>query len=42
MLQRLPVALAQVKPRNNSEILLSKIRQVVFLCINKKMQKSIK
>ena len=30
MLQRLPIALAQVKARNNSEILLNKIRQIVY------------
>ena len=30
MLQRLPVALAQVKPGNNSENLLNEIRQIVY------------
>ena len=30
MLQRLPIALAQVKARNNSENLLNKIRQTVY------------
>ena len=30
MLQRLPVALAQVKPRNSSESLLNEIRQIVY------------
>ena len=30
ILQRLPIALAQVKVRNNSESLLNKIRQVVY------------
>ena len=30
MLQRLPVALAQVKPGNNSENLLIEIRQIVY------------
>ena len=30
MLQRLPVALAQVKAGNNSENLLNEIRQVVY------------
>ena len=30
MLQRLPIALAQVKAGNNSESLLNKIRQIVF------------
>ena len=30
MLQRLPIALAQVKVGNNSENLLNKIRQIVY------------
>ena len=30
MLQRLPIVLAQVKARNNSESLLNKIRQIVY------------
>ena len=30
MLQRLPVALAQVKANNNSESLLNEIRQIVY------------
>ena len=30
MLQRLPIALAQVKAGNNSECLLSEIRQIVY------------
>ena len=30
MLQRLPIALAQVKTGNNSESLLNKIRQIVY------------
>ena len=30
MLQRLPIALAQVKPGNNSESLLSEMRQIVY------------
>ena len=40
MLQRLPIASAQVKPVNNSESLLNEIRQIVYslyqskLCIN--------
>ena len=29
-LQRLPIALAQLKSRNNSEILLNEIRQIVY------------
>ena len=40
VLQKLPVALAQVKAGNNSERLLSEIRQIVFLCIN--LNKSLK
>ena len=30
MLQRLPIALAQVKSGNNSENLLNKIRQIIY------------
>ena len=30
MLQRLPIALVQVKAGNNSEILLNEIRQIVY------------
>ena len=30
MLQRLPIALAQIKADNNSESLLNEIRQVVY------------
>ena len=30
MLQRLPIALAQVKARNNSESLLTEIREIVY------------
>ena len=30
MVQRLPIALAQVKARSNSESLLNKIRQIVY------------
>ena len=30
MLQRLPIALAQVKPGNNSESLLNEMRQIVY------------
>ena len=29
MLQRLPIALVQIKPGNNSETLLNEIRQIV-------------
>ena len=34
MLQRLPIALAQVKAGNNSENLLNEIRQMFILCIS--------
>ena len=30
MLQRLPIALAQIKTGNNSESLLNKIRQIIY------------
>ena len=30
MLQRLPIALAQVKAGNNSENLLNKVRQIIY------------
>ena len=36
MLERLPIALAQVKVGNNSENLLHEIRQIVFHYINQK------
>ena len=37
MLQRLSIALAQMKAGNNSEILLNEIRQIVYsLCIDQK------
>ena len=36
MLQRLPIALAQVKAGNNSENLLNEIRQIVYSFINEK------
>ena len=35
-LQRLPIALAQVKTRNNPENLLNDIKQIVFFCISQK------
>ena len=35
MLQRLPIALAQVKAGNNSESLLNEIRQIVYINLNK-------
>ena len=42
MLQRLPIALAQVKAGNNSENLLNEIRQIVyFLYQSKKIIKNV-
>ena len=46
MLQRLPIALAQVKADNNSENLLNEIRQIVYSLykskeITKKMYNNI-
>ena len=41
MLQRLPIALAQVKAGNNSESLLSEIRQVVYLYQSKQITKKV-
>ena len=42
MLQRLPIALAQIKAGNNSEILLNEIRQIVyFLYRSKKITKKV-
>ena len=40
MLQRLPIARAQVKAGYNSESLLNEIRQIVYFCINR--NKSLK
>ena len=40
MLERLLIALAQVKVGNNSKSLLNEIRQIVILCINR--NKSLK
>ena len=37
MLQRLPIALAQVKAGNNSENLLNEIRQIVYSLHNQKI-----
>ena len=42
MLQRLPIALAQVKAGNNSENLLSEIRQIVYSLYQSKKKKSLK
>ena len=46
MLQRLPVALAQVKAGNNSHNLLNEIRQIIYLLyqskeINKKVYNNL-
>ena len=42
MLQRLPIALAQVKAGNNSESLLNEIRQIVyFLYKSKQITKKV-
>ena len=42
MLQRLPIALAQIKTCNNSESLLNEIRQIVYsLYQSKKITKNI-
>ena len=36
MLQRLPIALTQVKAGNTSENLLNEIKQIIILCIDQK------
>ena len=42
MLQRLPIALAQVKAHNNSESLLNEIRQLLYsLYQSKKITKKV-
>ena len=42
MLQRLPIALAQIKAGNNSESLLNEIRQIVYsLYQSKKITKEV-
>ena len=42
MLQRLPVALAEIKTGNNSENLLNEIRQIVYsLCQSKQITKKV-
>ena len=42
MLQRLPIALAQVRADNNSESLLNEIRQIVYsLCQSKQITKKV-
>ena len=42
MLQRFPIALAQVKAGNNSKSLLNEIRQIVSKEITKKVHNKIK
>ena len=41
MLQRLPMALAQVKASNNSESLLNEIRQIVYSLYQSKQIKKV-
>ena len=42
MLQRLPIALAQVKTSNNSESLLNEIRQIVYsLYLSKQITRKV-
>ena len=41
MLQRLPIALAQVKAGNNSENLLNKIKQIVYFYQAKEITKKV-
>ena len=42
MLERLPIALAQVKAGNNSENLLNEIRQIIYLlCQSKEITKKV-
>ena len=42
LLQRLPIALAQVKAGNNSETLLNEIRQIIYsLYQSKKITKKV-
>ena len=36
MLNRLPIALAQIKAVNNSGSLLNEMRQIVYFCIDQK------
>ena len=42
MLQRLPIAVAQVKPGNNSESLLNEIKQINYQYLSLSMSVSIK
>ena len=41
MLQRLPIALAQVKAGNNSESLLNGIRQILYSLYQKEITKKV-
>ena len=41
MLQRLPIALAQVKAGNNSESLLNGIRQIIYSLYQKEITKKV-
>ena len=41
MLQRLPIALAQLKAGNNSETLLKEISQIVYSLYQKKITKKV-
>ena len=42
MLQRLPIALGQVKAGNNSVNLLNRIRQIVYILYQSKKKKKLK
>ena len=42
MLQRLPIALAQIKAGNNSKSLLNEIRQIVYSSYQSKKKKKLK
>ena len=41
MLQRLPIVLAQIKARNNSESLLNEIRQIIYSLYQSKEIKKV-
>ena len=42
MLQRLAIALGQIKASNTSKTLLNGIRSIVFLCIDQKIKRILK
>ena len=42
MLQRLAIALGQIKASNTSKTLLNEIRSIVFLCIDQKIKRILK